>query len=287
MASTARDIATEAEGVTLAPSATHEHARQPEGGVQSVARVFALLETLADAGGVAGVSELAERSDVPLPTIHRFLRTLVSLGYVRQEPSRAYALGPRLVRLGEAASRLLEVWANPHLRRLADTVGESANFALLDGTHVVYVAQAPGRHSMRMFTEVGQRVSVHCTAVGKAILATYPEARAAHVIGSADMHAHTDRTITTPGQMMKELRAIRARGYGLDLGEQEIGVSCVAVALPGSPARGAVSISGPQARMTDEVIAEAVPILTQAAEELSRELELLTADDRAPIPSRR
>ncbi|REE75477.1 IclR family transcriptional regulator [Rhodococcus wratislaviensis] len=286
MTSSARDLTTEETGVALAVPTTREHTR-PEGGVQSVARVFALLETLADAGGVAGVSELAEMSDVPLPTIHRFLRTLVALGYVRQEPSRAYALGPRLVRLGEAASRLLEGWANPHLRRLADAVGESANFALLDGAHVVYVAQAPGHHSMRMFTEVGQRVSVHCTAVGKAILATYPKCKAAQLIDRADMQAHTDRTITTPNQMMQELDAIRARGYGLDLGEQELGVSCVAVALPGSPARGAVSISGPQARMTEVVITEAVPILTQAAHELSRELELMTAEAKIPYADRR
>ncbi|WP_238015720.1 IclR family transcriptional regulator [Dactylosporangium sp. AC04546] len=244
-------------------------------GVQSVARVFGLLETLADAGGIATVSELAELSGLPLPTIHRLLRTLVSLGYARQEPSREYALGPRLVRLGEAANRLLEAWATPHLRQLADAIGETSSFALLDGAGVVYVAQAPGRHSMRIFTEIGHRAGIHCTAAGKAILATFPPAKATEIARRADLHAYTHRTITTVDALMRELEAVRERGYALDLGEQEIGVSAIAVALPGTPARGALSISGPQARMGDDVLHRAVPMLVNTARTLSRELALV------------
>ena len=245
------------------------------GGVQSIARVFGILEALADAGGVASVSRLAELSGLPLPTIHRLLRTLVTLGYARQEPSRQYALGPRLVRLGDAANRLLEAWANPHLQRLTDAIGETSTFALLEGANVVYVAQAPGRHSMRIFTEIGHRAGLHCTAAGKAILARYPPAKAADILGGADLHAYTHRTITTVDALMRELDAVRERGYALDLGEQEIGVSAVAVALPGSPARGAVSVSGPQARMGDDIVTRAVPLLVNTARELSRELALM------------
>lgn len=243
------------------------------GGVQSVSRVFRLLELMADLGGVASVSELAEASGLPLPTIHRLLRSMVGLGYVRQEPSRRYALGPRLVRLGEAAGRLLESWANPYLRRIADALGESANFALIDGTEVVYVGQAPGSHAMRMFTEVGHRAGLHCTAVGKAILATYPVERAEEIALRLTYSAHTERTITSADQLMRELETVRQRGFAVDLGEQETGVSCVAVALPGSPARGALSISGPSTRMTTEVIRSAVPMLSQSAAALSSELD--------------
>ena len=120
----------------------------------------------------SALSQLANQSGLPLPTIHRLLRTLVDLGYIRQESSRQYVLGPRLIRLGDASSRMLSVWARPHLARLVDELGESANLAMLDGDEIVYVAQAQSRHSMRMFTEVGRRVEPHCTAVGKAIMAT-------------------------------------------------------------------------------------------------------------------
>src|SRR5690348_2502342 len=127
-----------------------------------------LLEALADAGGELGLSELAQASGLPQPTIHRLLRTLVARGYARQLPSRRYSLGPRLMFLGDIASQLLRVWARPDLSRLVEHTGETANMALLEGDEVVYVAQVPSRNSMRMFTEVGRRVQPHCTGVGKA-----------------------------------------------------------------------------------------------------------------------
>ncbi|MPZ97569.1 MAG: helix-turn-helix domain-containing protein, partial [Propionibacteriales bacterium] len=110
------------------------------GGVQSVQRTFDVLEALA-ASGPVGLSQLATESGLPLTTIHRLVRTLVDLGYVRQLPSRQYSLGPRLIYLGESSSRLLGTWARPHLATLVDTLGETANLAMLDGDQVVYVAQ--------------------------------------------------------------------------------------------------------------------------------------------------
>ena len=134
-------------------------ARTPSaGGVQSLDRAFGLLELMADAGGEMPLSQLSAHSGLPLPTIHRIVRTLVASGYVRQLPSRTYALGPRLIRLGESASRMLGTWARPVLVDLVEVVGETANMAMIDGDRAVYVAQVPSRHSMRMFTEVGRRV---------------------------------------------------------------------------------------------------------------------------------
>src|SRR5690242_12662833 len=114
-------------------------------GVQSLDRAFAILEIMADAGGVIGLSQLAAEAKLPLATIHRLVRTLVDLGYVRQEPSRQYSLGPKLIRLGESSSTMLSVFARPHLARLVDELGESANMAMLDGDQIVYLAQVPSR----------------------------------------------------------------------------------------------------------------------------------------------
>jgi len=247
--------------------------RSGSGGVQSIERAFALLELMADAGGMMGLSGLAAASGLPLPTIHRLVRTLVTLGYVRQQPSREYALGPRLIRLGDAASRLIGVWARPHLARLVAELGESANLALLDGSEVVYVAQVPGRHSMRMFTEVGRRVSPHCTAVGKALLARMDDTEVADVLSRTDLVAHTPHTITNPAAYLRELGRVRERGYAIDEGELELGVRCVAVALAGGPARAALSVSGPTTRMTDELVDRAAPYLLAAAAELVAELD--------------
>jgi IclR family transcriptional regulator, acetate operon repressor len=243
------------------------------GGVQSVERVFGLLEAIADAGGVAGLSKLSQQSGLALPTIHRLVRTLVDLGYVRQEPSREYSLGPRLIRLGDTASRLLGTWARPYLSRLVDELGESANLAMLDGDQLVYVAhvQSP-KHSMRMFTEVGRRVHPHCTAVGKALLASLPDDEARGVIERTRLPAQTEHTITDPVRFAEELEHIRRQGYAVDDGEQEIGVHCVAVPVPDAPSRIAISVSGPAPRMTPDVVARAVPLLHQTASALTTTL---------------
>ena len=244
------------------------------GAVQSIARTFGLLEVMTELGGIVTLSDLQHHSGLPLPTIHRLLQTLVALGYVRQDHARRYALGPRLTRLGEGASRLIATWAVPHLRHLVEELGESANLAMLDGEKVLYVAHSPGLRSMRMFTEVGRRAGAHCTAVGKVMLAQLSDEEVITLLGRSGMPALTQRTITTLSEMLTELRTVRADGFALDNGEQEEGVRCVAVALPGSPARAALSISAPSGRMTDSVVREALPLLRHEAASLAEELDL-------------
>ncbi len=241
-------------------------------GVRSLERAFELLDHLADADGQLALTELAEVSGLPMPTVYRLMQTLVNRGYVRQGPSKRYALGPRLIRLGETAARLLGSWAQPSLARLVDEVGETANMAVLEGDQVMYVAQVPSRHSMRMFTEVGRRVNPHCTGVGKALLAQLPEPAAREIIGRTGMPARTPHTITDPAELMAELARIRQCGYALDDEEQEIGVRCVAVPLTGTPTPAAISISGPQARLPHEMIDRVVPIMISAAGQLANRL---------------
>ncbi|KAA8884363.1 IclR family transcriptional regulator [Nocardia colli] len=242
------------------------------GGVQSIERAFGLLETMADEGGMMGLSQLATASGLPLPTIHRLVRTLVDLGYLRQEPSRQYVLGPKLIKLGESSAHMLGLRARPHLARLVDELGESANMAMLDGDQIVYVAQVPSRHSMRMFTEVGRRVLPHCTAVGKALLAGMPAERTRDLLQRNGMPRYTEHTITDPEEFTRQLETAARNGYAIDDGEQELGVRCVAVAVPQAPAHLAISISGPVGRMSEQLVDRAVPLLTEVSRALSTDL---------------
>jgi DNA-binding IclR family transcriptional regulator len=112
------------------PQETTAMAERATGGVQSVERVFELLELITDAGGDVTLSELSASTDLPLPTIHRLLRTLVGLGYIRQLPNRRYALGPRLIRLGEAADKQLGAVARPQLTSLVDRLIRERGYAI-------------------------------------------------------------------------------------------------------------------------------------------------------------
>lgn len=236
-------------------------------GVQSVHRALDVLEALAAAGGTASLTDLAAACGLPVPTLHRLASTLADRGYLRQAPNRRYSLGSRLVPLGTDAHALLGERALPVLRGLAELTGESANLAVLTQGRAEYVAQAPGRHTMRTFTEVGNRVALHCTGVGKALLAAIAPAHAARLLGTAPLEARTAATLTDPAAMRAELALIRERGYALDEGEMEVGVRCVAVGMPGA-APMAVSVSGPAARMTDDRITPVVAALREATTRL-------------------
>lgn len=243
------------------------------GGVQSLGRAFAILEAMADAQGPISVSRLSERTQLPLATIHRLVRSLVDLGYVRQEQSRQYSLGPRLMRLAGESTARLGVWAQPLLAEAVGELGESVNLAVLEGDDIVYVAQAqPSDHLMRMFTEVGRRARPHCTAVGKAILAELPEPEVLDLVGRTGMPRRTEHTLTTSQELLDVLETTRARGYATDEGEQEVGVRCVAVVVPGAPRPMAVSLSGPTTRMDDATVERGAEVLRATAARLAEEL---------------
>lgn len=255
------------------------------GGVQSVERAFDLLEAMADSGGIVTLSELAASTGLPMPTIHRLMQSLVAGGHVRKEHSHRYALGSRLIRLGEVAGLTLGSHAMPFLRQLAQDIGETANLAMLDGDSVVYVAQAPSRHAMRMFTEVGRHVLPHCTGVGKALLACLPAGQVRELVGRTGMPPRTEHTITDPAALLDELDRVRALGFAVDDGEQEVGVRCVAVAVTQTPARLAISVSGPSGRITPERVQEIIPILRSAADQLLRDLEDSSAGASGDSPA--
>jgi len=241
-------------------------------GVQSIDRALQLLEELADAGGSMRLAELQAVTGLPLPTIHRLIRALVHNGYVRQGASRRYALGPRLIRLGEIAGRALGSWAIPHLADLVAEIEETANMAVLEGDAVVYVAQVPSVHAMRMFTEVGRRVPVHCTGVGKALMSQLPDDQVLELLRRTGMPAKTPRTLTDPDAFLSELDEVRIQGWAVDDAEQEAGVRCVAVPIKGAPAQAAVSVSGPSGRVTLGRVAQIAPVLQRAAEKIALEL---------------
>jgi IclR family transcriptional regulator, acetate operon repressor len=222
------------------------------GGVQSVERALSLLESLADLGDEVGVSELRTATGLPFGTIHRLLGTLVLHGYARQNPqTHKYTLGPRLLRLGDAAGRHFGGWVQPFLTKLMEISGESANLVMLDGDHAVYVAQVASRkHNVRMFTEVGRQVLPHSTAAGKVLLAFRPRPAMEAVLDRTGLPPRTPRTITDRSKFLAELDLVSRQGYAVDDGEEEIGVRCLAVPVFGvGDSVAAVSISAPDGRL--------------------------------------
>ncbi|GAB3496783.1 IclR family transcriptional regulator [Flexivirga sp.] len=242
------------------------------GGVQSVGRALDILELIDRAGGEMALVEMSAASGLPMPTIHRIVRTLVDRNYLRQLPDRRYALGSRLIPLGNSA---LEAFGSRSSSTLADVVhrlGESVNLAALDGDMLVYVGQAPSPRAMRMFTQLGQHVHPHCRAAGKALLAQLDDDEVRGILDRVGMPAVTAATITDPDEFIDQLALVRKEGVAHENGEMEDGVVCLAIPVIGAVTRLALSISGPAARMTEELQQRAIPVLQDVSSELARQL---------------
>ena len=254
------------------------------GGVQSVHRALDVLEAMQFSDRGVGISELARELDLPETTIHRLMSTLLRRGYVRQDPvTRKYLLGPCLIPLGSAAGSVLGTKIQPYLERAVELTGETANLAVLDGSEVLYVAQAASPHKVRTFTEVGSWVLPHNAAVGKVLLAYQPPAVAERLLRRNGLPTATSKTITDLDRMMEELEEVRRRGFALDLEERVDGVSCVAVPLWGwDRPLAAISVSGPTSRMSATSFEEVAETLAEVASQAS---EAFTGE-RATTPDR-
>lgn len=257
----------------VAVSITGEPVRsaKPDREVQSVRsldRAFELLELLAANGGESSLSELTESSGLPLPTTHRVVRAMMRKGYVRQLQSKRYTLGPRLIGLGEVATRKLGACADPHLQDLVDELGETVNMAMLDGSHASLIAQAAAPRAMRLALEVGSRAPLHCTALGKAILASLPRSQVHSILDRVGLERMTDRTVVELAALDEVLAEVRDRGFAVDDGELEVGLRCIAVPVLDSPAPMAISISAPSPRLPDEATKELVARLESTAQQL-------------------
>ncbi|AXH97800.1 IclR family transcriptional regulator [Ornithinimicrobium avium] len=235
-------------------------------------RALDILELLASRPGTLGVTEIARGTGLAPGTAHRLLVGLAQRGWVRQDPGRRYGVGPGALRIGGAAATTLAVVAAPALRTAVEVTGETANLASLDGDVMVYVAQSPSPHTLRIFAEVGRPVPLHSTAVGKVVLAGMAPGPAMELLAGTRRTARTPHTLTDLAQLRDELDRVREQGWAMDDEEQELGVRCVAVPVATGSAwtRMALSVSGPTERMSRDRAVAVVPDLRRIAEDLGR-----------------
>ena len=225
------------------------------GHAQALSRGLALLESLAATDHGATLTELAAILKLPAPTAHRLLAALERSAFVRQDANGVWTVGVRAFRVGAAflTQRDLAAEARPHLARLMEQAGETANLAVMSDGEAVFIAQAPCRELMRMDVKLGARAPVHASGVGKAMLAALPERELDAALPAA-LPRYTGHTLTTREALRAELAASRRRGYAIDDEEHAIGLRCVAAAIFDEHGRpwGALSLAGPTSRVTRE-----------------------------------
>ncbi|MEP6815433.1 MAG: IclR family transcriptional regulator [Marmoricola sp.] len=244
------------------------------GGVQSVDRAVTILEVLARLGEV-GVTELAAELGVHKSTAFRLVGTLEARGLVEQAGERGkYRLGVGVLRLAGATTARLDVVqeARPICKSLAASTGETVNVAVLSESSALYLDQVAGSSALQPHNWVGQHIPLHATSNGKVLLSSLGVERLDEVLHG--LPAYTELTITKRSALRSELDVVREQGYAVAVDELEVGLT--AVAAPIRNAHGDViaslSVSGPTFRLGQEKLDKVVPLLQQAAEEISHRL---------------
>lgn len=243
--------------------------------IQSVDRALFLLETIAEAGGEATLTELANRTGLNISTCHHLLATLIQRGFATKVAGRRfYALGARILYLGHACLQVdLPRRAQPYLENINRVTGETVHLAALQGDSVVTLAVREARHAVRVGTaRTGKVDAPHATSVGKAILAWLPEDEMKRILAGG-MKRYTDKTITEFPALLESLRVVRRNGFAIDREEFLPGVICVGAAIRDQAGAviGAISASTPTMRASEEHIALMCDEVNAATRALSAE----------------
>jgi IclR family acetate operon transcriptional repressor len=257
------------------PSEADHDAR--DGGVQSVDRALSILETLAEDDEGYRLSDLAVRTGLSASTVHRLLATLESRRFVQFDRAESkWHVGVRSFTVGAsfARRRNFSTQAIPDLRKLRDLTRETANLAVVDDEYIIVLTRMESREIMRSLTQVGGRVAMVTSGVGKAVLATYSDEDVGAVIRHHGMPRLTEKSIVRPGDLFKELATIRKQGFAIDDEEASMGLRCIAAVVYNDCAEplAAISVSGMTSRLTDERLPEIGQIVRDVAGELTRAL---------------
>ena len=245
-------------------------------GVQSLGRAFSILEEVARHREGIGLAELSKLVGLHNSTTFHLAKTMVSLGYMRQErDSKRYRVGRPLFALAASALDEIEMvnLATPVLEDLSRESGESGHFAVRMGDSVVVIARTSGSGAFQLTDRVGVVRPAHCTALGKIILASLRPDQLKRFLERVELKPSTTKSITEPAVLLREIAEVRRSAIAVDDGEFNAEVRCIAVPVYNftGDVIGALGISGPIWRMSDPVLKSRAKLVQAAAQRLSAE----------------
>jgi IclR family pca regulon transcriptional regulator len=241
----------------------------------SIQHGLAMMQCFTAEHQLRGIADLAEELGLNRSTTHRYAVTLVALGYLEQTASRKYFLAAHagaagMAVLGEIAQR---THCEPVLRELREQTRHTASLAVLDGTRATYVrrlaAHLKGQYQADMDLRAGAHVPLHCTALGKALLAGLPDQDARALIDRLDLSRHGPNSIRSKRALVREIQRVRDDGAAFGDEEHSSGVRSVAVAIEDASASGgrqfAVDVNLPASACTVQQLRTRIAPFVQAA----------------------
>lgn len=246
--------------------------------IQAVDHALDLLEQFHGDVDELGVTELSKRLKLHKNNVFRLLATLESRGYIEQNRvTENYRLGLKTLELGQTFIKQMGLLrqSRPVLEALVRECNETTYVAILKEFHIVYLDVVETDLTVRVVPRVGSRLPAYCTAAGKVQLAYMTEEELENYLPTRELKRYTPNTITDKEEFKKHLKMVAEQGYGVDNEELDVGVRCVGAPIRDYTRRiiGAVSISGPSMRFSEERMEkELIPLVKKAAEEISTKL---------------
>lgn len=248
-----------------------------EKSVQTLERALDILELLAVEREGLGVTEIGNRVGLHKSTVHRLLNSLAERGYIEKEPRYGtYKLGLKVIEISSLHLNKLELKteALPYLRKLAETTGQPVHLAILRGKEAVYIEKVEVVNSIRMYSQIGRRVPVYCSAIGKALLSGLEGSDLDMLVKDMEYKAFTANTLQGTDDLVKEVACVRERGWALDDEEHEAGIRCIAAPVYDYTGRviAAVSTSGDKSIISADRDAEISRCVVDMAASISRRM---------------
>jgi len=243
---------------------------------KSTVRTIEILHLIAASQKHLTVTEVSQALKIPKSTTYQILQTLVELRILENSNSKTYQLGIRFFEISLPAFARMDLRreAQPILEELSARTGETVFMATHDSGEIVYLDQVMGPSLLRLSVNPGTRGPIHCTALGKAILAAMPEERVAEITGGGELPTCTEFTLCSHQDLMADLKSTRTRGYAVDDRELLPDISCVAAPVYGAKGEvlAAISIVGHSSRMNSGRLETLGGFVREAALKLSLRL---------------
>lgn len=251
--------------------------KSPKYPIKVLNKALSILEVLLQQGSAMNMTEISERLEIYPSTIHRILDNLKYWGYIEQDPhTQKYQLGLKALELGMAKLQQIDLIreAAPYLKELVNKCNETVHLGVLEEGEVLYLAKEESSQIIRMRSYVGRRVPLHCTALGKVLLAYLSAEERKKILGEKVLPRLTENTITDKRELEKELGKVREQGFALDREENEKDVRCVAAPIRNYQGEviAAISISSPIFRIDKNAQNDLKKVLIETSKKISKRL---------------
>lgn len=243
--------------------------------IQSVERAADILELFMISKPELSVKEISDHLGLSKSTVHGLIKTLEHRGYLQQNPEDLkYKLGLKLFELGSFIGSQLDIVkiAQPIIKETVDKLKETVHLVIRQQDELIYVEKVEGPHTLRISSHVGKTAPIHCTGVGKAILAYQDEKEVDRILLSGKLESFTEFTVTDVNEIKKQLDFTREHGYSMDDEEIELGLKCIAAPIfdHNGNAIASISCASPKMRLTEDRLPVVIEGIKNAANEISR-----------------